>query len=83
MFPAKSGDSKTMRPIAFAAQAAVLALAAASLSGCLATAAVGAAGTVAATAVGVTTKAAAETVHVGHVAVNAATGSGGNKDGGK
>jgi len=44
------------------------------LCGCLATTAVGAAAGVAGAAVGVTAKAASETVHVGHVAVDAATG---------
>ena len=58
-------------------RALILAAAAGLLSGCLATTAVGAAAGVAGAAVGVTAKAASTTVHVGHVAVDAATGSGG------
>lgn len=50
------------------------------LSGCLAATAVGAAAGVAGAAVGVTAKAAGETVHVGHMAVNAATGGGDKGD---
>jgi hypothetical protein len=57
-------------------RAAVAAILACALSGCLAATAVGAAGAVASTAVGVTAKATAGTVHVGHVALDAATGSG-------
>jgi hypothetical protein len=68
-----------MRLLALTLRCAVLCAAAASLSGCLATAAVGAAGAVASTAVGVTGKAVGETIHVGHVAVDAVTGSGGDK----
>jgi hypothetical protein len=46
------------------------------LSGCLAATVVGTTVGVAGAAVGVTAKAAGETVHVGHMAVNAATGGG-------
>jgi hypothetical protein len=58
-----------LRPVLIAAVAC-------SLSGCLAATAVGAAAGVAGAAVGVTAKAAGETIHVGHMAVNAATGGG-------
>jgi len=63
-----------------ALRGAVLAGAAMLLSGCLATSVAGAAVGVAGTAVGVAGKAVGETVHLGHVAVDAATGSGGKKD---
>lgn len=57
---------------------AALGAMAAALSGCLAASVAGAAVGVAGAAVGVTGKAVGETVHVGHVAVDAATGVGGN-----
>jgi len=63
-----------------ALRGAALAAGAALLSGCLATSVAGAAVGVAGTAVGVAGKAVGETVHLGHVAVDAATGSGGKKD---
>ncbi len=65
-------------PLAF--HVAVLALAAGGLAGCLAVSVAGAAAGVAGTAVGVTAKAASTTVHVGHVAVDAVTPSGGGKE---
>lgn len=61
-------------------QALALAAAGGLLTGCLATSVAGAAAGAAGTAVGVTAKAAGETVHVGHVAVDAVTGSGGGED---
>ncbi|HSV04088.1 MAG TPA: hypothetical protein VLI41_12875 [Phenylobacterium sp.] len=54
--------------------------AAAALCGCLATSVAGAAVGVTGAAVGVAGKAVGETVHVGHVAVDAATGGGGKSD---
>jgi len=54
----------------------LIAAGACSLSGCLAATVVGAAAGVTGAAVGVTAKAAGETIHVGHMAVNAATGGG-------
>ena len=72
-----------MRLAATALRIAALGAAGVALSGCLvgavAGATVGAAGAVAGTAAGVAGKAVGETVHVGHVAVDAATGSGGDK----
>ena len=72
-----------MRLASAALRIAALGAAAVCLSGCLvgavAGATVGAAGAVAGTAAGVAGKAVGETVHVGHVAVDAATGSGGDK----
>lgn len=61
----------------------VLAALAGGLSGCLAATAAGAAAGIAGAAVGVTAKAAGETVHVGHVAVDAVTGSGGDQPDGR
>jgi hypothetical protein len=76
-----------MRLSSIALRAVVLALAASGLTGCLAASVVGAtvgvAGAavgVAGTAVGLTAKAASTTVHVGHVAVDAVTPGGGDKD---
>lgn len=70
-----------MRLVSITLRLAALGALAMSLSGCLvgavAGATVGAAGAVAGTAAGVAGKAVGETVHVGHVAVDAATGSGG------
>jgi len=68
-----------MRLPTIATRLAVLGLASAGLSGCLAATVVGAGVGVASAAVGTTAKVAAGTVHVGHMAVNAATG-GGDKD---
>ncbi|HEV2531139.1 hypothetical protein [Phenylobacterium sp.] len=69
-----------MRLTSIAIRLAVLGLMSASLSGCLAAAVAGTAVGVASAAVGTTAKVAAGTVHVGHMAVNAATGGGDNKD---
>jgi hypothetical protein len=63
----------SMRLSSIALRAAVLGLASVSLSGCLAATVVGA-------AVGTTAKVASGTVHVGHMAVNAATGGGDKSD---
>ena len=68
-----------MRLPTIALRLAILTAVAIGLSGCLAAAVVGTAAGVAGAAVGATTKVAGETVHVGHMAVNAATG-GGKKD---
>jgi len=59
--------------------AAALAASGFALAGCLAASVAGAAVGVTGAAVGVAGKAVGETVHVGHVAVDAATG-GGNPD---
>jgi hypothetical protein len=67
-----------MRLITIGLRAAALGLMAASLSGCLAASAAGA---VAGAAVGVTSAAVKTTVHVGHVAVDAATPDGGKAEG--
>ena len=69
-----------MRLTSIAIRLAVLGLVSASLSGCLAAAVAGTAVGVAGAAVGVAGSAVAGTVHVGHMAVNAATGGGDNKD---
>jgi hypothetical protein len=69
-----------MRLPTIAVSLAVLGLASLSLSGCLAAAVVGTGVGLASAAVGTTAKVAAGTVHVGHMAVNAATGGGDNKD---
>ena len=69
-----------MRPSSIALRAVVLAVTAASLSGCLAATVVGTAAGVAGAAVGATAKVASGTVHVGHMAVNAATGGGDKSD---
>jgi hypothetical protein len=61
-------------------RAALLAAVGLSLSGCLAAAVVGTAAGVAGAAVGTTAKVASGTVHVGHMAVNAATGGGDKSD---
>jgi hypothetical protein len=63
-----------------AVRTAVLGLACLSLSGCLAASVAGAAVGVAGAAVGATAKVATGTVHVGHMAVNAATGGGDKSD---
>jgi len=63
-----------------ALRGAVAAAAATLLSGCLAMSVAGAAVGVAGTAVGVAGKAVGGTVHLGHVAVDAATGSGKKDD---
>jgi hypothetical protein len=68
-----------MRLPTIAVRLAVLGLAGVSLSGCLAATVVGAGVGLASAAVGTTAKVAAGTVHVGHMAVNAATG-GDNKN---
>jgi len=68
-----------MRLPALALRLAVLCAVGTSLSGCLAAAVVGTAAGVAGAAVGTTTKVAGETIHVGHMAVNAATGGGDKK----
>lgn len=69
-----------MRLPSIALRAAALTAVAVSLSGCLATAVVGTAAGVAGAAVGATAEVASGTVHVGHMAVNAATGGGDNGD---
>jgi hypothetical protein len=63
-----------MRTPSVALNLLALGVAGLSLSGCLAASVAGAAVGVAGTAVGVTGKAVGETVHVGHAAVDAATG---------
>lgn len=65
-----------MRAPSIVLRLAVLGVLALCLSGCLAASVAGAAVGVAGAAVGVTGKAVGETVHVGHVAVDAATGGG-------
>jgi hypothetical protein len=73
-----------MRLSALVLRAALLGGSAFALAGCLAASVAGAAVGAAGTAVGVTAKAASETVHVGHMAVNAATGGGDRgQDGGR
>jgi hypothetical protein len=69
-----------MRLPSIAFRAAALVAVALSLSGCLAAAVVGTAAGVAGTAVGVAGSAVGGTVHVGHMAVNAATGGGDKGD---
>lgn len=69
-----------MRASSIVIRAAVLGALSVSLSGCLAAAVVGTAAGVAGAAVGTTAKVAAGTVHVGHMAVNAATGGGDKSD---
>ena len=68
-----------MRLPSIALRLAVLAVVATSLCGCLAAAVVGTAAGVAGAAVGATTKVAGETIHVGHMGVNAVTGGGAKK----
>ncbi|THD81747.1 MAG: hypothetical protein E7812_02715 [Phenylobacterium sp.] len=68
-----------MRLSAFVLRAALILAAASTLSGCLAATVAGAAVGVAGAAVGVAGSAVGETVHVGHMAVNAATGGGDKK----
>ncbi|MDB5416732.1 MAG: hypothetical protein JWP50_151 [Phenylobacterium sp.] len=65
-----------MRLPSIAFHAAALAAIALGLSGCLAAAVVGTAAGVAGAAAGVAGSAVGGTVHVGHMAVNAATGGG-------
>jgi hypothetical protein len=67
-----------MRLPYLAIRLAVFGVVSLSLSGCLAAAVVGTGVGVASAAVGTTAKVAAGTVHVGHMAVNAATGGGDN-----